>query len=195
MNSFLRQPYQQFKSTPYVPSTNGPRFEPLAEMWPSKKRSKKKNKSRPAPPAPPAPPIPPPPPAPTPKKKQRGWGKRNKNKPENPDDVSILDAGWNSPVKLLDPRRGAPAPPKDSVLRFKTGWGGTTAAEAIPVFVRKGPFPLLKLPIELQLKVVEFTLQRGGSEYWEIWEGSRHIRDLCERAEVSRNSREGNMGF
>jgi hypothetical protein len=54
------------------------------------------------------------------------------------------------------------------VLRFKTGWGGSTAAEPIPVFVRKGPFLLLKLPIELQLKIGEFTLERGGSESWEI---------------------------
>jgi hypothetical protein len=47
------------------------------------------------------------------KKKNRGWGSRNKNNPENPDHVSIIDGGWNGPVKLLDPRRGAPAPPKD----------------------------------------------------------------------------------
>jgi len=88
MNRFLREPYKKFKTTPSPTSTN---LQPLEEMWPSKRR-KKKSKSRPVPP-----PAPPP-------KKQRGWGRRNKNCPKNTDDISIIDRGWISPVKLFDPK-------------------------------------------------------------------------------------------
>ena len=53
---------------------------------------------------------------------------------------SVPRTNWNGMVKLIDPRRGALAPPKESIKRFKTGWGRPTAAEPVPVFVQNGPF-------------------------------------------------------
>jgi len=188
MNSFLREPYRQFKKSPHPPSAN---FPTMKEMWPSKRRSKKSLREitdgrllrRRLPLLPHL------------KKKQRGWGRRNKNKPKNPDDVSVIDAGWNGPVKLLDPRKNGAAPPKDSVMRFKTGWGGSAAAEPVPVFVRKGPFPFERLPTEIQLRIVECVLERKLGESWEIWDVSRKVRDLCVKVETGRNYKNNIMGF
>lgn len=129
--------------------------------------------------------YPPPPPSKLPRKRQRGWGKRNKNKPANPSEISILDGGWNGGVKLLDPARGAPAPPRNSEIRFRTGPGGTMQDKPSPVYVRNGPFPFKRLPTQLQLLVVECVLKRGGKESRSIWSTSRSVRDLCKKVEIS----------
>ena len=142
----------------------------------SKRRKKNPKQNNPPPHLPP----------PTLKKRQSGWGKRNKNKPSDPTAISILDGGWSGEIKLLDPARGAPAPPRNSEMRFKTGCGGATSATPVPVYARKGPFPFQKLPPKLQLRVVECVLDRGGRESWNIWETSRHVRDLCEKIQIGK---------
>jgi hypothetical protein len=98
-------------------------------------------------------------------------------------------------VKLFDPKRGVLAPPKDSVMKFKIGWGGSMASEPVPVFIRKGSFPFKKLLTEIQLKVIEVVLERHGGESWNVWESSRHVQSLCERIETARNICYGIEGF
>ena len=48
------------------------------------------------------------------------------------------------------------------------------------VFVRHGSFPLLKLPKELQLMVVDCVLQSGGKEAKSMFLVSRKVHNMAE---------------
>ena len=124
-----------------------------------------------------------PPSPPPPSVQHRGWRKHNKNRPADRTIISIVDGGWNGPVQLLDPARGAPAPPRNSETRPLSGWGGGRSEKPVPVYVRYGPFRFDLLRTEIQLRVVECVLMRGGEAAWNIWATAGWVRDLCSRVQ------------
>src|SRR5439155_25549223 len=87
--------------------------------------------------------------------RHHSWRRRNKNRPAHPTMISIVDGGWNGPVQLLDPTKGAPAPPRNSEIRPLDGWGGSRSEKPVPVYIRHGPFRFDLLSTEIQLRVVE----------------------------------------
>lgn len=169
MDSDLRKPYN-----------HNPRYiGTKVTNWPCRRRKPRRELVRRTP----AKPLPPPPSV-----KHRGWRNRNKNRPVDRTMISIVDGGWNGPVQLLDPAKGAPAPPRNSETRPPWGgWGGGRSEEPVPVYVRHGPFRFDLLPTEIQLRVVECVLVRRGEAAWNIWATAGWVRDLCSRVQRSWN--------
>jgi hypothetical protein len=169
MDSDLRKPYNPWPKYGGTKLTN----------WPCRRRRRRKPRRESLQLYPASPPPPPSPPV-----KHRGWGNRNKNRPVDPKMISIVDGGWNGQVQLLDPAKGAPAPPRNSETRpLGGGWGGSRSEKPVPVYIRHGPFRFDLLPAEIQLRVVECVLARGGEAAWNIWATAGWVRDLCSRVQ------------
>jgi len=119
-------------------------------------------------------------PPPRPKFKRRhGPRGKNKNGPRYPGEISIVEYPHGN-VQLIDPQKGIKAAARSGQVTGFSGWGGMRGGPKVQVFVRHGSFPLLKLPKELQLMVVDCVLQSGGKEAKSMFLVSREVHNMAE---------------
>jgi hypothetical protein len=79
-------------------------------------------------------------------------GKHSKNQysPDSLGQPLIADCGWNKLVRIYDTATNETRPPCSGTFKIEGWGGGGSGGRDIPFFLRKGPFPWDKLPLELK---------------------------------------------
>ena len=88
-------------------------------------------------------------------------GKHGKNQygPDYPGQLLIADCGWDKPVRIYDTTVIETRPPRSGAFKIQGCCGGGSGGIDIPFFLRKGPFPWAKLPLELKEAIVATAMK------------------------------------
>ncbi|KAI9791128.1 MAG: hypothetical protein M1816_004359 [Peltula sp. TS41687] len=116
-------------------------------------------------------------PPPNPRGKH-GPRRKTKHRYSDPNDVTIIDAGWDDPVQLSDPSRGFVAPPHSGQITTRRSEPGSLfigQKERHAFYARHGPFPFDKLPSEIGAMVLSIVLEFHQMDAWNNWAVSRRM--------------------